>query len=199
MRRIWLWFAPVVALLIVCAPVISGCGGSDSKSTSETQLEQAKEEGERVAQERARVDELEREVRNLKRSAQSSKRESSTPAAPVTSAPPSGGRNETDLLRTFHAPSGNVSCGITSTGAYCTVDSISTTFRVEDGGPGLIETGSALPRTTGELAGYGSVVSAGAITCTVPEADEPRGITCVDTSSGHGFEASRISSRQNAY
>jgi len=62
-----------------------------------------------------------------------------------------------------------------------------------------MESGSALPRGFGELADYGSTVSAGSITCTIPASAEPRGIACVDTGSGHGFEASSVSSRQEAY
>ncbi len=189
----------ICLLLMVCGLTVSGCGGSSSDSPSEAQLEKAKEEGERVAQERARVDELEKEVRSLRRSARRAKAGGPTTAAPASSAPSpeSGGENE--LLQTFHAPSGNVSCAITSDGAFCSVASIGTTFRVEGGGVGEIESGSVLPRGFGELAAYGRTISAGSITCTVPEADEPRGITCLDASSGHGFEASRVSSRQKAY
>lgn len=199
MSRALLWFVSVCFLLLVCGLLVSSCGDSGSEKPSGAQLEKAKEEGERVAQERARVDELEEEVRNLKRSARRSKADSSPSAISATSTPPSEDGSGNELLRAFHAPSGNVSCAITSTGAFCTVDSISTTFRVADGGTGRIESGSTLPRSFGELARYGSTVSAGFVTCTVPEADEPRGITCVDTSTNHGFEASMIDSRQEAY
>jgi hypothetical protein len=184
-----------VCSLLLTIVVVAGCGDSETESSSEAQLEKAKEEGERVAEERARVDDLEKEVRSLKRSARRSK--AGTAHTTPTVASENGSENE--FLRTFHAPSGNVSCAITSTGAFCTVDSIATTFRLQDGEAGEIEAGSVLPRASGELAGYGSVVSAGSVTCTVPEADEPRGIACVDGGSGHGFEASRVASRQDVY
>lgn len=179
--------------------MVAGCGDTSSDGLSEKQLEKAREEGERVAQERARVDELEEEVRNLKRSSQRSKADHAPSAVPAASTPPPEDGSDSELLRTFHAPSGNVSCAITQSGAFCTVDSIATTFRVEDGGAGQIESGSVLPRGYGELVEFGTAVNAGSITCTVPASDEPRGITCVDTGSGHGFEASRVASRQDAY
>lgn len=197
MRRTRLWASSVFLLLLACGLTISACGDTESEGISETQLERAKEEGERVAHERARIDELENELRNLKRAARRSKADS--PPAVVATAPDPAPESESELLRTFHSPSGNVSCAITSTGAFCTVVSIAATFRFEDGGSGQIDLGSALPRAFGELAGYGSTISAGSVTCTVPEADESRGIACVDVSSGHGFEASRVDSRQKAY
>jgi len=186
----------ICCFLLALGLTVSACGDSGSTGPSETQLEKAKEEGERAADERARVDELEEEVRNLKRSTRRS-RGTGPPSAVPASTPPQQG--ESELLRSFHAPSGNVSCAISTSGAFCSVDSIATTFRVEGGGSGRVESGSALPRGFGELAGYGSTVSAGSVTCSIPAAAEPRGITCVDTGSGHGFEASRISSRQDAY
>jgi hypothetical protein len=103
------------------------------------------------------------------------------------------------VLRTFHAPSGNVSCEILSNGALCSVDSIATTFRFADGGPAQIESGAALSGGAGEFIPYGGTVSAGSVTCTVPLSNEPHGIICTDSESGHGFEASRISGRQHAY
>jgi hypothetical protein len=186
-----------VVLMLVLGGGTLGCGGSESDTSSAAQLDRAKEEGERVARERARVDELEEEVRNLKQG----RREGRQGAVPPTeTATPSPAESSSPaLLRSFHAPSGNVSCAITSDGAFCAVDSIATTFRIEGGQPGQIEGGTTLPRGSGELAGYGSTVSAGSITCTVPEADEPRGILCSDTASGHGFEASRVAARQDAY
>ncbi|HKO38703.1 MAG TPA: hypothetical protein VJU14_10085 [Solirubrobacterales bacterium] len=141
------------------------------------------------------MDELEEEVRGLKRAAR--QRTESVPQE-VNAAPSPSEGDEPELLRSFHAPSGNVSCAITSTGAFCTVASIATTFRLETGSPGKIESGAALPRGFGEFVGFGNTINAGSVTCTIPESDEPRGITCVD-SAGHGFEASRIQGRQKAY
>lgn len=186
-----------VVFLLVLGFGILGCGESDPDAPSAAQLERAKEEGERVAQERARVDELEEEVRDLKRGTRGGQGRAKPVAEepiPVPVEPSSS-----QLLRSFHAPSGNVSCAITSDGAYCSVDSIATTFRIEDGEPGLIESDTALPRGSGELAAYGSTISAGSITCTVPASNEPHGIICSDSASGHGFEASRVTARQDAY
>jgi hypothetical protein len=42
-------------------------------------------------------------------------------------------------------------------------------------------------------------VSEGSITCTIPHSSEPHGIICTDSSSGHGFEASREPERQHVY
>lgn len=176
--------------------MLSGCGDSSSDAPAEAQLEKAREEGERAGQERARVDELEEEVRGLKRAARQ-RTENAVPQE-VNAPPPRSGDDEPELLRSFHAPSGNVSCAITSTGAFCAVNSIATTFRLNVGSPGEIESGAALPRGFGELVGFGNTISAGSVTCTVPESNEPRGIVCVD-SAGHGFEASRVSERQKTF
>lgn len=188
----------VSGVLLLCGLgfVLAGCGDSDADSPSAAQLEKAREEGERVAGERARVDELEEEVRGLKRAARQGKRTEESQR--VSSPPPAPAPQEPEMLRMFYAPSGNVSCAITSTSAFCTVASIATTFRVEVGSPGEVEAGTALPRGSGEPIDFGTTVSAGSFTCTIPESDEAKGIACTDAS-GHGFEASRISARQKAY
>ncbi len=188
-----------VLLLCVFSLGLLGCGGSESNAPSAAQLEKAREEGEREGQERARVDELEEEVQALKRKTRQDKATPSPAVGSPTPAPVEQREPETELLRSFHAPSGNVSCAITSNGAYCTVASIATTFRLTVGSPGQIEPGAVLPKGFGELADWESTVSAGSITCTVPASNEPRGIVCSDVSSGHGFEASRVSARQKAY
>jgi hypothetical protein len=187
--------ATVGGVLLLC-PLLAGCGASGADSPSEAELARARSEGERVAGERARVDELEEEVRSLKRQARRPRAELSGPMSQPPDLPEEG---VPQLLRSFHAPSGNVSCAITGDGAFCTVDSIGTTFRVEGDSPGQIESGATLPQGFGELAGYGSSVSAGPITCTVPAAAEPRGIVCTNSNSGHGFEASRVGGRQKAF
>ena len=185
-----------VLLLCGFGFVLSGCGDSSAEAPSAAQLEKAREEGERAARERARVDELEEEGRGLTRAARRSP--ARVEVREVNPTPPPPEESGPALLRSFHAPSGNVSCAITSTSAFCTVASIATTFRVEAGGAGEIESGTALPRGSGEPIGFGNTISAGSFTCTIPESDEPRGIVCTDAS-GHGFEASRVSSRQKTY
>jgi hypothetical protein len=102
-------------------------------------------------------------------------------------------------MRMFHAPSGNVSCEVSAHGALCSVGSTAQTFSFDSGRPAEITPGTVLADGVGEPAPYGAVISSGSIACTVPESDEPRGIICEDGDSGHGFEASRLSSRQRAY
>lgn len=186
------------AVLLLCGfgGMLSGCGDSSSDAPAEAQLEKAREEGERAGQERARVDELEEEVRGLKRTAR--QRTGNPEPREVDASPSPPAEDEPELLRSFHAPSGNVSCAITSTGAYCAVASIATTFRLHAGSPGEIESGAALPKEFGELVGFGNTISAGSVTCTIPQSNEPKGIVCVD-GLGHGFEASRVSERQKTF
>jgi hypothetical protein len=42
-------------------------------------------------------------------------------------------------------------------------------------------------------------VSVGDVVCAVPLESEARGVTCSDSATGHGFEASRVPSRQKVY
>jgi hypothetical protein len=188
--------------------LLAGCGGSSGGSTvsraSAPELRAAQIRGEEAAKERDRVAGLQRQVRSIRRrlrhhdarhepaSSAAVATGGSTPqaAAPVVSEGP---------VRSFHAPSGNVSCEVLTDGATCTVASVGLTFVLESGSAARVEAGAALPSGLGELMDYGSTVSAGSITCEVPPSDVPRGITCVDLSDGHGFEASRDSSRQKAY
>jgi hypothetical protein len=164
----------VLLLLGVFGFALLGCGDSGSDTPSAAQLERAKEEGERAALERMRVEREPEPVERMERS-------------------------ETKPLQTFHTPSGNVSCAITADGAFCTVNSLATTFRIEGGGPGQVESGSALAVESGKRADYGSTISTGTISCAVPRKIEARGVTCSDVSSGHGFEASLVKARQRTY
>lgn len=184
--------------LAIVALALPGCGSSNSSGPSEAQLEAAKKQGEEAAHERDRINSLQKQVRNLKhRSRQQG--ESTVVAEGESGVETVTSESGSEVLRTFHAPSGNVSCEILSNGALCSVSSIATTFAFDDGQAAQIESGASLSRNAGELAAYGSTVSAGSITCTVPLSSEPHGIICTNSSSGHGFEASRISARQHAY
>jgi hypothetical protein len=179
---------------------IDGCGSSGSDSPSAEQLESARREGEETAREKARIKSLSRQVHHLQREVH----RQGHPAAPVSDqssagATPSQESIDSSVLRSFHAPSGNVSCAILSNGALCSVASIDETFAFSNGEEARIESGTQLPSEAGEPAPYGSTISAGSITCSVPQSDEPRGITCSDSESGHGFEASRVSDRQSVY
>jgi hypothetical protein len=102
-------------------------------------------------------------------------------------------------LRSFHAPSGNVSCEVFTSGATCTVESSGETFVLEADSPARVESAAVLSPGLGEVVEYGHTVGDGSITCEVPPSDVPRGVTCVDQSDGHGFEASRDASRQEVH
>jgi len=189
----------VLLTVLLMALLAAGCGGSDSDSVSQQELEAARVAGEEAAEERERVDRLERQVRSLRRGAKggadgggAAPAEAATQAIPAEAAPAA-------VLRSFHAPSGNVSCEVRADAALCAVASIDATFVLTAGAAAKVEPGAVLARGSGELAPYGVTIAAGTVTCTVPAADEPRGVSCLDSASGHGFEASRVPSRQKTY
>jgi len=178
---------------------LDGCGGASSPPQPSAQrLESARREGEEAAQERAQIKSLQHKVRHLQREV----RKGHPAAVVVTGSSQANAAPETEAStasRIFHAPSGNVSCEVTSSGASCSVDSIDETFTLTNGEEARLETGTALPRGAGELAPYGVSIAVGSVVCSVPESNEPRGITCSNSETGHGFEASRITARQSTY
>jgi Tfp pilus assembly protein FimV len=187
----------VVATVLLASLAIAGCGDSDSETAAQEQLEAARAEGEEAALERERVDDLQRQLRKLK------KRVDHGGAAPVAATPaqaaaaaPASAPSEREA---FHAPSGNVSCEVSADGALCTVVSVGLTFTLANGEAARVESVSTLGRGVGRLAPFGTSVRIGGIACRIPREDEPRGIACLDSSSGHGFEASRHSERQRVY
>ncbi len=102
--------------------------------------------------------------------------------------------------RTFFAPSGNVTCVIQGDGAKCSVASTDTTFVLPSGGGTAYTTaGLAVARGSGSEAPLGTEQSNGTVTCTIPPANIPAGISCRDGMSDHGFEASRVRARQKVY
>jgi hypothetical protein len=183
--------------LAVALVALSGCGDSGSID-SEARLEAAKQEGEEVAREKDRVDRLEQQVRHLQGRAHAGGSRVAVGRDSAAEAAPSEGEGAV-VLRSFHAPSGNVTCEILSNGALCSVDSVAKTFAFSDGQVGRVESGVSLPRGGGEAAAYGDSIGAGSVICTIPASDSPHGIICADTESGHGFEASRVPDRQHAY
>jgi len=197
MKRAGFVVAIAVCVIFGLSAVI-GCGGSDSNGSSEQELEAAKREGEESAREKAQVDRLQHQVHHLQREVH---QRGHTVVIERGSGVAGGGSSAagSSVLRAFHAPSGNVSCEILSSGALCSVESITKTFSFDAGEEARTESGVALSRGAGELAPYGSTVSVGSITCLIPQSDEPRGITCSDGESGHGFEASRVPDRQSVY
>ncbi len=191
-----------LAAVLLAATSLAACGGSSTtdSTVSFAELHAAKRAGEEKAREQDRVRNLQKQVRSLKHQAHHRTASSSGQvgaSTTITAPPPVVETSEP--VRAFHVPSGNVSCEILTEGASCTVESVGETFVVEAGEPGRIESATSLPRDLGEAVGYGSTVSAGTITCEIPPSDVPRGISCSDSSSGHGFEASRVPSRQSAY
>jgi hypothetical protein len=54
-------------------------------------------------------------------------------------------------------------------------------------------------RGQGDQLPFGSNVSVGSVTCQIPPETVARGISCINTSTGHGFEASRVASRQKVF
>lgn len=183
--------------LAVVLVALSGCGGSSSTAPSEAQLEAAKRQGEEVTQERDRINSLQKQVRGLKH--QAKHRNATVVVEHDWGTEPVAGDNGSTVLRTFHALSGNVSCEILSDGALCSVGSIARTFAFSDGQAAHIASGASLAQGAGELAPYGSTISATSVTCTIPLSSEPRGVVCTNADSWHGFEASRISGRQHVY
>ena len=121
------------------------------------------------------------------------KQQPSSPA-PAAGAPPANTGS-----RTFHAGTGNVTCQVGADGAACAVASMGKTFVLPASGEAFLEPGTRLPRATGERVPYGTSISLGSITCEIPPESVARGVTCTDASNGHGFEASRVTSRQKLF
>lgn len=195
------WFPRAVLLAVFVTALVgfAGCGGSGSSESTQQQLEAAKREGEEAAREKDRITSLQHQVKQLKRQGHKTAPAVAAPSSQQEQPAPAPQGEAPVVLRSFHAPSGNVSCEILSNGALCSVDSTAETFSFSDGEAAHEESGSTLSRSSGELAPYGSTVSAGSVTCTIPQSNEPRGIVCTDSESGHGFEASRVGSRQSVY
>jgi hypothetical protein len=112
--------------------------------------------------------------------------QTSSPPAPVSQA--------------FYAPNGNVSCSLQGESAQCSVASAGLTFVIpKDGGRAYTMSGLSVPLGAGSEAPFGTERTDGVIVCDIPPEDVPAGVTCRDTTSGHGFEASRVALRQSVY
>ncbi len=190
--------------VIGCGMVValSACGGSDDDLENRISRERA--EAASQARQAERIKGLEAKLRQVERDA---KRQSTSKVKTVVereSAPRSssnaraaasgGGRSEV-----FHAPSGNVSCEVTAVSARCTVAKIGTTFRFDTGSGAATTGGEGLGRGAGYAVGWDTSVSVGSVSCRIPAENERAGIRCNDSSTGHGFEASAVSSRQKLY
>ncbi|HUB98682.1 MAG TPA: hypothetical protein VMS11_02550 [Solirubrobacterales bacterium] len=171
-RKSSLRLGPVAAWAVLGALVIVlvGCGGSDSGGGTAQQ-----QELEQARREGAVAAHRQERIAELQR--------------PEVS----------QASRTFHSPSRNIGCAILPDGALCSVVTSNETFVFNHGAPASIEPGAVLSGSAGDLAPYGSTVRAGSIVCSIPAAPERRGVTCSDSATGHGFEASRIAARQSTY
>lgn len=182
-----------LCLVAAVGLVVVGCGQSEDDSSEaaiQQQIAQARKEGAREARQRDKIESLQSRVKRLEREGR-----------PVAEGQPRDAEVDStagsSVLRAFHTP--NVSCELRANGAICTVVSTAETFAFEDGEAAYVESGSRVPEDVGALAAWDSTVSTGSITCTIPPLEEPRGISCVDNETGHGFEASRVPARQRTY
>jgi hypothetical protein len=102
--------------------------------------------------------------------------------------------------RTFHVPDENVSCSLQAGGARCSVAPLDLTFVLpRDRSSAYVVPGLSVPRDAGSEAAFGTRQTEGKIVCDIPLQSVPAGITCSDQATGHGFEASRVASRQKLY
>jgi hypothetical protein len=196
------WQGAPLALGTVVVLALSGCGGSSSDDSSvQQQIEQARKQGAAAAHRQERIAELQRRVAHLEHKTQGKEGSTTSPQrSPAVGASPTGGASDPSVpIRTFHSPSNNVSCEILREGALCSVISNDATFVLDQGEVARIEAGTAVPQGAGELAPYGSTVSEGTIVCTLPASGDARGVVCSDSSTGHGFQASRVESRQHTF
>jgi hypothetical protein len=108
--------------------------------------------------------------------------------------------SSSSVSEAFYAPSGNVTCSLHGESAECSVASINMTFVLPQGGGGAYTIGGlSVSRGEGSEAPFDTERSDGEIVCNIPAQNVPAGITCRNTTTGHGFEASKVSSRQKAY
>jgi hypothetical protein len=189
----------IVLVALTSAIAVPGCGGSSSDSDAqavEARIARERADAAATARQAQKLADLQDEVDRLRRA----RRRAHTVVRTVAAATPQTTATADSPGRVFHAPSGNVSCQADARSASCTVAAIDTTFVLPaSGGPAYVEHGAVLGRGSGDLADWGTSVSVGPVSCRIPDENEPSGITCVDTESGHGFEASRVASRQKAY
>lgn len=193
-RRVALLRALLATL--AAAAALAGCGGSDQPDPEavEQRIDRERADAAADARQEQRLEDLEDEVKRLRRARARAQRAATATISPATSA------GSTSASRTFHAPSGNVSCRVDGDSASCTVAAIAATFVIPaSGGEAYVQDGAALPRSSGEPVDWDSTVTVGSVTCRIPPADEASGISCVDADTGHGFEASRVAARQKTY
>jgi hypothetical protein len=194
--------ALVLSILACCVPALTACGGS-SDAEVQAKVDAARTEARAQAKQEEKLAAVEDELQELK--AQKSETPTRTktvverqPAPVVRSAGSGSSGGSSSAARTFHTPTNNVTCRITSSSATCAVAKADMTFGF-DGGPARQSVGQALPRGAGSTVGWGGSVSIGSVSCSVPGRNVAAGVTCTDASTGAGFEASAVPARQKAY
>lgn len=109
-------------------------------------------------------------------------------------------RSSPSANRVFYAPGRNISCSLQSESVQCSVASADVTFVLAPGGGGAYTMpGLSVSPAAGQEAPYDTQQSDGVVVCQIPPESVPAGITCRNTASGHGFEASRVASRQSVF
>lgn len=189
-----------LCLATIAVVAVSGCGSSDDAVESRI----ARERGEAASQARQeqKVKDLEAKLRDVERRAAKTKTKTVVERQASASTPArsdSGGGTSSGSSETFHVPSGNVSCRITTSSARCSVARTGTSFSFSAGSGSASTGGEFLSRGSGYQTGWGTTVSAGSVSCRIPTENEKAGIRCSDSSTGHGFEASAVAERQRLF
>lgn len=202
MRSLHMRAASAAVFCAAILLVLVGCGSNsshDSATAQQLQINRAAAQAAAQAQQAQKLRDLQAQLNQLKHSKAASATKTVVEAVTVAVSPSASAVAAPSPVY-FHAPSGDVSCEIDGDGrTLCSVADSDQTFEMPSGGAAHIESGARLPRGNGPLADWGQTVSNGSVTCTVPLSDQPRGITCIDSDTGHGFQASKVPARQQAY
>lgn len=189
----------VAGAWVTLALALTACGDSDQGAVEE-RISRERAEAAQQAKQKAEIDRLKDELDDVKRGdgrTTTVVREGGSSSSGMRG---NGGSSSGTALRVFHSPGGRVNCAIFSDGADCSVASIGSTFVLRRGsGPARLESGLRLSAGSGSTVGWDQSVTAGTITCVVPPQSAPRGIACNDSATGHGFEASKVPSRQKTF
>lgn len=187
------------ALIGVVTIAFVACGDSNDDAV-EQRISRERAEAAKQAQQEAEIDRLKDEIKEVKKRGGNTttvlrevdgRSDAGARPSPVTSS--------RTASKVFHTPGGRVTCAIYREGADCSVSSIGATFVLPPDGPARIESGVRLRAGSGSSAGWDQTVTAGSITCVIPPQSAPRGVQCSDSATGHGFEASKVPSRQRMY
>lgn len=186
-------------LIGLVALTLAACG-DNSDDAVEQRISRERAEAAKQAKQEAEIDRLKDELKDVKKGGGKTTtviREGdrgSDGGASQSASRPAG-----TATKVFHTPGGRVTCAIYADGADCSVASIGATFVLRPGGPARIESGLRLSAGSGSTVGWDQAVTVGSVTCVIPPQSAPRGVACSDSATGHGFEASKVSSRQRMF